>query len=95
MLIGEDHRLDAIAQAELDQDALDVRLDRRLRHVQGRRDPRWWRVAGYIGGASAMLSSAIFPYYLFAAYGVVVGVWALLAKTAPVTGPQREPVTAA
>jgi hypothetical protein len=56
--------------------------------------PRWWRAAGYIGGACAMLSSAIFPFYLFAAYGVVVGVWGLLAKRAPVTTPQREPVTA-
>ena len=29
-LVGEDHRLDPVAQAELHQDALDVRLDRRL-----------------------------------------------------------------
>lgn len=61
---------------------------------QLRAAPRWWRVAGYIGGACAILSSAIFPYYLFAAYGVVVGVWGLLAKRAPVAVPQREPVNA-
>jgi hypothetical protein len=57
--------------------------------------PRWWRVLGYIGGGCAILSSAYFPYYLFAAYGVIAGAWALLAKAAPVTAPQREPVTAA
>jgi hypothetical protein len=57
--------------------------------------PRWWRVLSYIGGGCAILSSAYFPYYLFAAYGLVVGVWGLLAKAAPVTAPQREPVTAA
>jgi hypothetical protein len=56
--------------------------------------PRWWRVAGYIGGACAILSSAYFPYYLFAAYGVLVGTWGLLAKPALVTAPRREPVTA-
>lgn len=61
---------------------------------QLRTAPRWWRAAGYIGGACAILSSAIFPYYLFAAYGVVVGVWGLLAKRAPVAAPQREPVNA-
>jgi hypothetical protein len=56
--------------------------------------PRWWRVLGYIGGACAILSSAYFPYYLFAAYGVIVGAWGLLAKGAPVTAPRREAVTA-
>jgi hypothetical protein len=56
--------------------------------------PRWWRVLGYIGGACAVLSCAYFPFYLFVAYGVVVGVWGLLAKGAPVTAPQREPMTA-
>ena len=56
--------------------------------------PRWWRVLGYIGGACAVLSSAYFPFYLFAAYGVVVGVWGLLAKPAPVTAPRPEAVTA-
>ncbi len=56
--------------------------------------PRWWRVLGYIGGACAILSSAYFPYYLFAAYGLVVGAWALLAKGGPVTAPRREAVTA-
>jgi len=63
---------------------------RQLRMVPG-----WWRVLGYIGGACAILSSAYFPYYLFAAYGVVVGLWGLLAKGAPVTEPQREAVNAA
>jgi hypothetical protein len=29
-LVGEDHRLHAVAEVELHQDALDVRLDRRL-----------------------------------------------------------------
>jgi len=61
---------------------------------QLRTAPRWWRAAGYIGGACAMLSSAIFPFYLFAAYGVIVGVWGLLAKGALVTTPERQPVTA-
>jgi hypothetical protein len=56
--------------------------------------PRWWRVLGYIGGGCAILSSAYFPYYLFAAYGLGVGVWGLLAKNAAVTGSQREAVTA-
>jgi hypothetical protein len=56
--------------------------------------PRWWRAAGYIGGACALLSSAIFPFYLFAAYGVTVGVWGLLARRALVTTPERQPVTA-
>jgi uncharacterized membrane protein HdeD (DUF308 family) len=56
--------------------------------------PRWWRVLGYIGGGCAILSSAYFPYYLFAAYGLVVGAWGLLAKGGPVTAPHREPVTA-
>ncbi len=61
---------------------------------QLRTAPRWWRAVGYIGGSCAILSSAYFPYYLFAAYGLVVGVWGLLAKRAPVTAPQHEPVTA-
>ena len=61
---------------------------------QLRTAPRWWRVLGYIGGACAILSSAYFPYYLFAAYGVAVGVWALLSRAAPVTAPHREPVNA-
>jgi hypothetical protein len=56
--------------------------------------PRWWRVLSYIGGACAILSSAYFPYYLFAVYGLIVGAWGLLAKGTPVTAPQREPVTA-
>jgi len=61
---------------------------------QLRTAPRWWRVLGYIGGACAILSSAYFPYYLFAAWGVVVGAWGLLAKDGPVAAPQREPVNA-
>jgi hypothetical protein len=56
--------------------------------------PRRWRVLGHIGGGCAILSSAYFPYNLFAAYGLAVGVWGLLAKGAPVTAPHREPVTA-
>jgi hypothetical protein len=61
---------------------------------QLRTAPGWWRVLGYIGGACAILSSAYFPYYLFAAYGLVVGVWGLLARGAPVTAPRREAVNA-
>lgn len=61
---------------------------------QLRTAPRWWRVFGYIGGASAILSSAYFPAYLFAAYGVIVGLWGLLSRDAPVTVPRSEPVTA-
>ena len=61
---------------------------------QLRTAPRWWRVLGYIGSACAILSIAYFPYYLFAAWGVVVGVWGLLAKASPVAAPQREPVNA-
>lgn len=61
---------------------------------QLRTAPRWWRVLSYIGGACAILSSAYFPYYLFAVYGVVVGVWGLLAKGGPVAAPQRQAVTA-
>ena len=61
---------------------------------QLRTAPRWWRVLGYIGGACAILSSAYFPYYLFVAYGVVVGGWALLASGGRVTAPQAEPVKA-
>ncbi len=61
---------------------------------QLRTAPRWWRVASYVGGACAILSSAYFPYYLFAAYGVIVGVWGLVSRAAPVTAHQREPVTA-
>lgn len=56
--------------------------------------PGWWRVAGYIGGVCAILSSAYFPYYLFAAYGVAVGVWGLVSRAAAVTAPHREPVNA-
>ena len=47
-----------------------------------------------LGGACGILSIAYFPYYLFAVYGLVVGVWGLLAKDSPVTAPQREAVTA-
>jgi hypothetical protein len=61
---------------------------------QLRTAPRWWRVLGYIGGACAILSIAYFPYYLFVAYGVVVGAWALLAKGGRVAASQREPVNA-
>ena len=56
--------------------------------------PRWWQVLGYIGGTCATLSIAYFPYYLFAAYGLVVGAWGLLAKGGQVSTPQREAVTA-
>lgn len=45
---------------------------------QLRTAPRWWRVLGYIGGACAVLSSAYFPFYLFAVCGV--GVWGLIAR---------------
>ena len=61
---------------------------------QLRTAPRWLRVLGYIGGTCAILSIAHFPYYLFAAYGLVVGAWGLVVKAAPVTAPRREPVTA-
>jgi hypothetical protein len=61
---------------------------------QLRTAPRWWRVLSYIGGACAILSSAYFPYYLFVAYGVVVGAWGLLAKGGAVTVPQRQPANA-
>jgi hypothetical protein len=61
---------------------------------QVRTAPRWWRVLGYLGGGCAILSVAYFPYYLFAAYGVVVAAWGLLAKGGPVTAPAREPVNA-
>ena len=57
--------------------------------------PRWWRVLGYIGGTCAVLSSAYFPFYLFAAYCVVVGVWGLLARGGRLaTAPQPETVNA-
>jgi hypothetical protein len=56
--------------------------------------PRWWRVLGYIGGACAILSIAYFPFYLFALYGLGVGVWGLISRGRPVTAPQREPVSA-
>src|SRR5712692_10584644 len=39
-LVGEDHRLDPVAQAELGQYPADVRLDRALDEVQARRDLR-------------------------------------------------------
>jgi len=61
---------------------------------QLRTAPRWWRVLGYIGGACSILSIAYLPYYLFAAYGLVVGTWGLLAKGGPVTAPRREAVNA-
>lgn len=61
---------------------------------QLRSAPRWWRVLGYIGGACAILSIAYFPYYLFVAYGLAVGVWGLIAKGTPVTAPRREAVSA-
>ena len=61
---------------------------------QIRTAPRWWRVLGYIGGTCAILSIGYFPYCLFAAYGLVVGVWGLAAKAAPVTAPRPEAVTA-
>ena len=57
--------------------------------------PGWWRVLGYIGGACAIASIAYFPYYLFAAYGLVIGTWGLLAKGSRATAPQREAVTTA
>jgi hypothetical protein len=56
--------------------------------------PRWWRVLSYAGGICAILSLAFFPFYLFALYCLIVGVWGLLAKGRPVTAPAREPVTA-
>jgi hypothetical protein len=62
---------------------------------QLRTAPRWWRVLGYIGGTCAVLSGAFFPFYLFAVYGVCVGVWGVLARGGrPVTAPQPETVNA-
>jgi len=56
---------------------------------QLRTAPGWWRVLGYIGGACAIASIGYFPYYLFAAYGVAVGLWGLLARGGPAARPGR------
>ena len=61
---------------------------------QLRTAPRWWRVLGYIGGACAILSIAYFPFYLFALYGLIVGIWGLVARSRAAAAPQREPVSA-
>jgi hypothetical protein len=52
--------------------------------------PMWLRVVTYIAGIAGLLSPAFFPFFLLLIWGIVFGIWTLVASS----GEVHEPITA-